>query len=66
MTTTLNNLYFEKRALSLKEASAQYGLSRAFLYKLMACGKLQTAKVGARRIIARDTLEALIKGGEKP
>jgi excisionase family DNA binding protein len=66
MTTHLNTLRFEKRALSIKEASAQYGLSRAFLYKLMARGELQTAKIGARRIVARDALEALVIGDKKP
>ena len=50
----------EKRALRVKEASAIYGLSRSTLYVLMAAGKLRAVKVGGRRLIPRDALEALL------
>lgn len=53
----------EKRALRVKEASALYGLSRSTLYKLMAAGTLHTVKIGGRRLIPRDALEALLNGG---
>jgi excisionase family DNA binding protein len=55
----------EKRALRVKEASAIYGLSRSTLYVLMAAGRLRTVKVGGRRLIPRDALEALLNEGEQ-
>jgi excisionase family DNA binding protein len=54
----------EKRAFHVKEAAAVYRLSRSTLYKLMAAGILRTVKVGGRRLIPRDALEALLEGGE--
>jgi excisionase family DNA binding protein len=50
----------EVRAFHVKTAAALYGLSRSSLYKLMAAGKLRTVKVGGRRLIPRDAIEALI------
>ena len=53
----------ERRAYRLNEAVAAYRLSRSTLYKLIAAGKLRTAKVGGRRLIPRDALEALLAEG---
>ena len=50
----------EKRAYHIKEAVAAYGWSRSTLYKMMNDGTLRTVKVGGRRLIPRDALEALI------
>jgi excisionase family DNA binding protein len=50
----------EKRALRVNDASTLYGLSRSTIYKLMAAGTLRTVKIGGRRLIPRDVLEALI------
>ena len=55
----------EKRALRVNEAAAQYGMSRSTIYKIMAEGTLRTVKIGGRRLIPRDALEALIAGGAK-
>ena len=55
----------EKRALRVNEAAAQYGISRSTIYKIMAEGTLRTVKIGGRRLIPRDALEALIAGGQK-
>jgi excisionase family DNA binding protein len=55
----------EKRAFRVNEAVAAYGLSRSTLYKLISTGSLRTAKVAGRRLIPRDSLEALLKGGEQ-
>lgn len=51
-----------KRAYRVKEAAALYGLSRSTLYKMMAEGSLRTVKIGGRRLIPSDALEALLKG----
>ena len=53
----------QQRAYRLNEAVATYRLSRSTLYKLIAAGKLRTAKVGGRRLIPRDALEALLTEG---
>jgi excisionase family DNA binding protein len=55
----------EKRALRIKDASVLYGLSRSTLYKLMAAGTLRAVKIGGRRLIPRDALEALISEGHQ-
>jgi len=52
----------EKRALRINEAVALYGISRSTIYKIMAAGKLRTVKIGGRRLIPRDVLEALLNG----
>jgi len=53
----------ERRAFHIKEAAAIYRLSRSTLYKLMGQGKLRTVKVGGRRLLPIDAIEALISGG---
>jgi excisionase family DNA binding protein len=50
----------EKRAYRIDEAAAAYSISRSSLYVLIADGKLPDVKVGGRRLIPRDALEALI------
>jgi len=52
-----------RRAYQVNEAAAAYRLSRSTLYKLMAIGKLRTVKIGGRRLIPVDAIEALIAGG---
>jgi excisionase family DNA binding protein len=54
----------EKRALAVKEEVETYGLSRSMLYKLISRGILHSVRVGGRRLIAVDALEALINNGE--
>lgn len=53
----------EKRALHVKDAAKIYGWSRSTLYKMMKDGTLKSVRVGGRRLIPRDALEALINGG---
>jgi excisionase family DNA binding protein len=48
--------------LSVDEAAAITGLSRDLLYDQMRTGKLAYLKVGRRRIITRQHLEALASG----
>ena len=50
----------DKRAFHVKEAARIYGWSRSTLYKMMQDGTLRSIKVGGRRLIPRDVLEALI------
>jgi excisionase family DNA binding protein len=52
----------EKRAHRVNEASALYGISRSTIYKLIGRGTLHTVKIGGRRLIPHDVLEALISG----
>jgi excisionase family DNA binding protein len=55
----------EKRAYRVKEATVAYRLSHSTIYKLMKAGKLRTVKIGGRRLIPRDVLEALISDGTR-
>jgi excisionase family DNA binding protein len=50
-----------RRALRINAFCAAYGLSRSTAYRLMADGKLQTVKVGNRRLVPVDAAEALLK-----
>jgi len=54
-----------RRAYQVNEAVATYRLSRSTLYKLMGAGKLRSVKVGGRRLIPVEAIEALIAGGEQ-
>jgi len=50
----------ERLAYSVDEAAAITGLSRDLLYDQMRAGKLAYLKVGRRRIISRQHLEAFL------
>jgi excisionase family DNA binding protein len=52
-----------RRALRVNEAALAYGLGRSTIYKLMSTGRLSTIKVGKRRLIPRDNMEALLREG---
>ena len=53
----------EKLALRIKEAVAVSGLSRSTIYKLVSEKKLRAVKVGGRRLIVREDLQALLHSG---
>jgi excisionase family DNA binding protein len=55
----------ERRVYLVDEAAAAYRLSRSTLYKLMAAGTLRSVKVGGRRLIPVEALEALIAEGAR-
>jgi excisionase family DNA binding protein len=55
----------ERIALRIRDASIVSGLSRSTLYELLKDGKLRAVKIGGRRLILRDSLEALLLGGAK-
>ena len=52
----------ERIALRIRDASAVSGLSRSTLYELLKAGKLRAVKIGGRRLILRESLEALLLG----
>jgi excisionase family DNA binding protein len=53
----------QRRALRVKDAVVVYGVGRSKLYDLMKEGKLATVKIGGRRLIPCDNMEALLKVG---
>jgi excisionase family DNA binding protein len=53
----------EKLSLRVNEACVAAGISRSTIYKLMTSGKLRTTKVGGRRLILREDLQALLQAG---
>jgi excisionase family DNA binding protein len=63
MATPRQNL--ERLALSVPEAARTCGLSRATLYRLIAEGRLKTLKIGARRLVRPEAIDALLNGGER-
>lgn len=52
----------QRRAYQINKAVAAYRLSRSTIYKLMNTGKLRSVKVGRRRLIPVESIEALIAG----
>ena len=52
----------ERLAYSVDEAAVITGLSRDLLYDQMRTGRLAYLKVGRRRIITRQHLEAFLAG----
>jgi excisionase family DNA binding protein len=52
-----------RRALRIREFCEQYGLSRSYVYKLIALGKLKTICVGRRRLVPVDEAERLLREG---
>jgi len=53
----------EKIALRINETVAVSGLSRSTIYELLKAGKLRAVKIGGRRLILREDLQALLHGG---
>jgi excisionase family DNA binding protein len=52
----------ERIALRIRDASIVSGLSRSTLYELLKSGKIRAVKIGGRRLILRESLEALLLG----
>ncbi len=51
----------EKLAFRVNEAVAVSGLSRSTIYELLKAGKLRAVKIGGRRLILRESLQALLE-----
>jgi excisionase family DNA binding protein len=52
----------QRRAFRVNDFCALYSISRSSAYKLMADGKLRTVRVGGRRLIPKESAEALLSG----
>jgi excisionase family DNA binding protein len=55
----------DRRAYRINEAAAAYRLSRSTIYKLIAAGDLRSVKVGGRRLIPVEAIEALFAGNDR-
>ena len=53
-----------RTAYSLDEVAQSLGLSRSTLYSEMAAGRLQTVKLGRRRLVPARELERLVRPEE--
>ena len=53
----------ERRALRINDAASFYGVGRSTIYKLIAEGKIETVKILGRRLVLRDSMEALLRTG---
>ena len=60
MTDITGDRPVERLAYSVDEAAAITGLSRDLLYDQMRTGRLAYLKIGGRRIITRQHLEAFL------
>ena len=60
MTGSTSKRLGDRLAYSVDEAAAATGLSRDLLYDQMRAGRLAYLKVGRRRIITRQHLEAFL------
>ncbi len=54
-----------RRAFSIRETELATSLSHATIYRLIASGKLTTVKVGARRLVPVEAIDALLREGAK-
>jgi excisionase family DNA binding protein len=58
------NTHEEKcRAYSIREAARLCGVSHATFYRLLKKGKITSIKIGSRRLIRDEQINALLAGG---
>jgi excisionase family DNA binding protein len=50
------------RLLSIRQAAREINIGRTAVYGLLRDGKLKSVKIGRRRLIPRDAIEAFIAG----
>jgi excisionase family DNA binding protein len=48
------------RLLSIRQAAREFGVCRTVIYELLRDGKIKSVKIGRRRLISRDAIEAFI------
>ena len=53
----------ERRAFSIVEAAQMCAISRATVYKLIEQNKLETVKIGSRRLVPLSAIDALLSAG---
>jgi excisionase family DNA binding protein len=52
----------DRLTLRVNDAASYAGIGRSLIYRLIAEDKLQTTKIGGRRLILRESLENLLRG----
>ena len=62
----LNNYTTRPEALSVIQAAIYLGVSRSQIYRLLADGSLDSLKIGSRRLLRRDALDALLERSNEP
>jgi excisionase family DNA binding protein len=55
----------ERKTFTLGEVAALTGLSVGTLYNLMSNGRLRTVKIGGRRLVACEALDALLRSSDE-
>jgi excisionase family DNA binding protein len=55
----------DRKTFTLGEAAGLRGLCVSTLYNLMGHGRLQTIKIGGRRLVTREALDALIGASDE-
>ena len=53
----------EPRTLRVNDFCKAYGVGRSTAYELINAGKLKSIRLGGRRLILRDSAEALLREG---
>ncbi len=53
--------YQKRAAYSVLDAAQYLGVSRSQVYRLLADGSLDSLKIGTRRLIRRDAMDALLE-----
>jgi excisionase family DNA binding protein len=53
----------QRRALGIVEAARAMGVSRSSVYRLLTSGKLESVKLGSRRLVRVEALEKLLGEG---
>jgi excisionase family DNA binding protein len=64
MNTTFSNCQPEPLAYSIAEACRISSFGRSYLYKLIADGRLEARRLGARTFIPAASLRALLDGAQ--
>lgn len=56
----------KRAAYSVLDAAQYLGVSRSQVYRLLADGSLDSLKIGSRRLIRRDAMDALLERSAAP
>ena len=58
---TYSGGYVEKLLYDIEDVEDRTSLGRSTIYALMASGRLESVKVGARRLVPADSLEDFVR-----
>ena len=53
----------ERILISIREATEMLGIGRTTIYRLIAEGRLETVKIGSRRLVKVESLREIIERG---